>query len=73
MSNTGIRSNRPKASPRHRIANIQDELTSDLPELIRGRHLRPRSVSELHRQRTHRTTHTQSVEGTVRQSRQRHG
>jgi hypothetical protein len=66
MPDTGIRSDRAKTPPRHRIANVQHELTSNLPELIRRRNLRPRRIRELHRQCTHRTTHRSSVRGAPR-------
>lgn len=73
MPDPRIRSDRPKAPTRHRIANVQDELAGNLAKPIRGRHLRPRCVSEFHRQRTHRTTHTQSVDARTGGRAQRHG
>lgn len=63
MTDTGIRSNIAQASPRHRIAEVHNELTRDLADRVSGRDVRPRLTGQLYRQRARRSTHTLSVEG----------
>lgn len=63
MSDPGFRGDRSKAPPGHRTAEVDHEPSRHLREpVIRG-NIRPRSVGELDRHSTRRSTHDSSVEG----------
>jgi len=65
MADTGVSGDRAETASRHRVTEIEDELAGNFTERVTGPNARPRCVSELHWQRTHRSTHAFSVEGTT--------
>ncbi|MBF4615329.1 hypothetical protein [Curtobacterium sp. VKM Ac-1376] len=63
MADARVSGDRAETASRHRVTEIDDELAGDFTKRVTGPNARPRSISEVHRQRTHRSTHAFSVEG----------